>query len=732
MRIKIYHSLSVIIIIALLVIFSFAFPKVFLRTWYSLEELGTSFVNYIEILFDFDFGITALVNRSNYIEGFSFTVFPDIPENFWKYLSIWFIQMFSKGYWDIYSGHLINVLLIVSQSTVFILPFVVFLHVALINRFYSNHERAVSIVSRPLYLFNSFCEKWNVVFDNVKDFFYFFKSKKYYLIPFLLTILYFTNIINIFIGLLAYYFYIVSTLNLGSIWAQIVRLVTDLSHTFRGEFLPFWIIVGVYIIYRIFIKIADSRKTYYLEKNRIFVSKELGLATLFEGTMAKGKTTLMTDCSLTTESFFKDTALEMMIQKSLLFPEIDFKSIEEKMNDCFFSKTEILKDNRNKPICNSNGEIIKRPKLYNLSTIKAWCKKHIAEEYKDWYVECGGFRYSLYDVLYDYIQLYWIYSSPTSLILGNYAIRSGIFAFDSDHLVEYFNDFMESNSEMWEESNYAHIFDFNNFRTGKQINYRLEWSNAVDIGVFSFDEIGKERLNKTELEDVKKGADTVNQKNDGFNRSIKMGRHQSTVGNFPFFKIFAAEQREASVPADYRELNDVIVDIKPDVKDFNVFPFFDYFDWILTGFESFLMKYFKKYRFNRDDLTLIFQLIKNCLSKITRIKTSLFNKYGVKEIPISLKNGSGLEYRSTQYYLVISKIYSHRFSTDAYADFFEVRGLDSNFGLNDIQTFGSVRASLDELKLENSYFINSLINRSDEIGQSSDDKSKKKGRYKKW
>ena len=732
MRIKIYHSLSIIIIVGLAVLFSFSYPKIFIRTWQALEEFGDSFLNYFRVLFGLELGIEPLVNRSNYIEGFSFTSLPTIPEYFWEYVGIWFTNMFSKGYWEIYLKDVVNILLIVSQSTVFILPFLFIAHYFFLNHYFSNHERKVAAISKPLIYFNKFVDIWNLVMGNIREFIDFFKSKLYYFIPFLIVIIYFTNLGNIVVGLLAYYFYLVSTLSFESIWTQIVRLVTDLSHTFRGEFLPGWLVIFIFLLYKFFCKIADSRKSYYLEKNRIFVSEELGLATLFEGTMAKGKTTLMTDCSITTEVFFKDTALKMMIEKSVLFPEIDFRSIEEKMNECFFKKTEIFKDERGKPVLTKDGEVVKRPKLYNLSTIKAWAKKHIDNDYRYVFVKCGGFHYSLYSVLYDYVQLYWIYSSPSSLILGNYSVRSGLFAYDTDHLVEYFDDFMKSDEELLEQSNYAHIFDFNNFRTGKQIENRLEWSKAVDIGVFNFDEIGKERLNKVELEDVKKGADTVNQKNDGFNKTIKMGRHQSTVNNFPFFKIFAAEQREGSVPADYRELNDVIVDIKPDVKDFNVFPFYSYFDWIISGFYNFFLKWFKRFRFNRDDLTMLFQIIKNCLSFLTKIKLSLFNRYGIKQMPIELKDGSGIMYRSTDYYLVISKIYSYRFSTDAYADFFENRGLESKYGLNDIETFGGIRASLDELKLENSYFINSLVNHTDDISQVSDEKKRKKGRYKRW
>ena len=718
MRNKIYHIISIFLLVAFVTFCCIFYWKIFLRTKQVGIEFGTSIANYVGVLFQTDFGIKNQINQSNYIEGFSFTFLPDMPENFWLYLRIVFQQLVSEGYWNNYTSGLLKILLLISQLSVFVIPLIFISYFVLMNSYYSDHERNVAAVSRQLIWYRNFKNAVGIVKENIKDFFRFFKSKKYYFIPMVILLLYFTNLINIAIAVLGYYFYLVSTLDLSSFWQQVVRFFTDLSHLMRKEFSILWIILFVTFFRWLFKKIADSRKRFYLEKNKFFVKEEVGLATLFKGTMAKGKTTLMTDCALTTESVFKDMAFEMMVENSSLFPEIDFKSIEEKLNEKFFETKEITI---------AESEKVERSELYNLSTIRSWCKKYVAQEYKGYTVECGGFTYNLYDVIFNYCQLYWVYTSPTSLILSNYSVRSGIFSLETPHLPENFEDFMESNEEYFASSNYAHIFDFNNFRTGKQMQKRLEWSKAVDIGVFNFDEIGKERLNKVELEDVKKGSDDVNQKNDGFNKTIKMGRHQSTIDNFPFFKIFAADQRESSVPADYRELNDVIVDIKPETKDFNVYPFYSYFNWILTGFKNFCLKWFERFRHNRDDLTFVFQLTKDCLGAVVRKQKSLFNRYGVKQVPISLANGSGVEYKNTDYYLVISKIYSNRFATDAYADFFEQRGLESKVGLNEIPTYETKRATLDELSLQNSYFIDSLKNHGEE--ESNKGKNRKGDKY---
>ena len=59
-------------------------------------------------------------------------------------------------------------------------------------------------------------------------------------------------------------------------------------------------------------------------------------------------------------------------------------------------------------------------------------------------------------------------------------------------------------------------------------------------------------------------------------------------------------------------------------------------------------------------------------------------------------------------YLANKKIFSKRFSTDCFSDFFTKKALRSRIGLNDVSKYSAVKASLAELKSQNSYFINDL------------------------
>ena len=55
------------------------------------------------------------------------------------------------------------------------------------------------------------------------------------------------------------------------------------------------------------------------------------------------------------------------------------------------------------------------------------------------------------------------------------------------------------------------------------------------------------------------------------------------------------------------------------------------------------------------------------------------------------------------------KIYSKRFSTDCFSDFFVQKSLKSEIGLDEVEDYSDVKATFEELKKQNSYFIKELV-----------------------
>ena len=84
-----------------------------------------------------------------------------------------------------------------------------------------------------------------------------------------------------------------------------------------------------------------------------------------------------------------------------------------------------------------------------------------------------------------------------------------------------------------------------------------------------------------------------------------------------------------------------------------------------------------------------------------------FNTFSYRINEISVLSGEEL-IREQKYYLSTKKIYSDRYATDCYKDFFDSKFALSNKGFIDLRAYTSYIASIEELKLQHSYFINDL------------------------
>ena len=60
------------------------------------------------------------------------------------------------------------------------------------------------------------------------------------------------------------------------------------------------------------------------------------------------------------------------------------------------------------------------------------------------------------------------------------------------------------------------------------------------------------------------------------------------------------------------------------------------------------------------------------------------------------------------YFLMNKKIYSSRFSTDCFSDYFNEMARKTKVGLMDYPEYMTERATMEELQAQNSYFIRSL------------------------
>lgn len=511
------------------------------------------------------------------------------------------------------------------------------------------------------------------------------------------------NAASIVMGFLAYYFYFVLSFDVGNLYVQVYKLFIDLQVIFRN--FPWWSIVTVcWLLFNRWRKrIALNRLRHFEARNCGFIN-ELPIVSMSCGSMGKRKTTLITDMVLSQEVMFRQKALSILQQNDMKFPYFPWIKFEDELRACMEHGT-----------------------VYNLASVKTWVAlkrsrfvKHRNAGWQLYGYDCRRYGTNfddalkvngLFDVLETYAQAYFIYVIQSSLILANYSIRTDSALLDNGNFPLWLTDFFPKRRR--EYSRHAHILDFDVLRLGKKVLENNPKAGSFEFGVVAITEIGKERGNNLELKEVKKGTDEANQKNDLFNSWLKMCRHSATVDNFPFIKVFTDEQRPESWGADARDLCDV-VHIVSSGEQRLALPLYTIEEMISEWAFNRFMRLYEDFRFRRGDNTLLVHILKSITAWLWRRNLRIYNRFGYSVLKIEKERGTmDGKTENKKYYLMSAKIYAQRFSTDCFSDYFNDMARRSYTGLADYLEYATEKASVEELKMQNSYFINSLYRDAD-------------------
>ena len=484
----------------------------------------------------------------------------------------------------------------------------------------------------------------------------------------------------------------------ASSWVQVCKLFIDLQVIFRH--FPWWSIVTVcwLLFNRWRKKIALNRLRHFEARNCGFIN-ELPIVSMACGSMGKRKTTLITDMVLSQEVMFRQKALEILQNNDMKFPYFPWIAFEDELRRCMEHGT-----------------------VYNLASVKTWValKRSRFLRHGDANRQLYGYdmcRYGhtfddalkvnrLFDVLETYAQAYFIYVIQSSLIVANYSIRTDNLMLDNGNFPLWLTDFFPKRRR--ECNRHAHILDFDVLRLGRKVLENNPKAGSFEFGVVAITEIGKERGNNLELREIKKGADDTNQKNDLFNSWLKMCRHSATVDNFPFIKVFTDEQRPESWGADARDLADII-NIASCGELRLALPFYTIEEMLSEWAFNRFMRLYEDFRFRRGDNTLLVHILKSITAWLWRRNLRIYNRFGYSILKIEKERGTmDGKTENKKYYLMNAKIYAKRFSTDCFSDYFNDLARRSHVGLMDYLEYATEKASVEELKAQNSYFINAL------------------------
>lgn len=701
-RINYRHYICIAITLGFIACAFLLFPSAFGRIVEGGRDFGLSIAYYFCELFYIPHGITPTVNNlPSY--GSDGTFLPDTYEGFasdWsKYWQLW-----ANGDNVLaYLGFLCDMLYYVCLFILVLLPFVLLFRI-IVSNYFKRHNNNYDRDSRPLRAFKTVARYTYIPIKHwLSGLFAFVRERRYYLIIWLCIWAFNFNFFTIILEFFAFYFYFAVSFDIVNIYRQVYKLALDLMPVLTFVPLWVWVAVGLYIVDRVRKGIAYRRLNHFERRNRGFINAR-PIVSMTCGTMGKRKTTTISDMALSQEVMFRDKAFEKILENDLKFPYFPWINLENQI------KT-----------------VMERHEVYNLATVRRFIRA-TAETFVNnpSHDNIFGYDYERYGLTYDdknkvvdiwvvletYAQLYFIYIIQSSLIISNYSVRVDNVLSDLGNFPLWNSDFFKRDSRLIDSfSRHAHILDFDTLRLGKKVVENNNNSDGFEFGVILITEVGKERKNNLELKnkEVKASAKQGNQMNDGFNDWLKMIRHSATVDNFPFVKVFTDEQRPESWGADARDLCE-IVHIKECGETRLAMPFFSLGEllhaWLFGKFSDL----YYTYRYNRGDNTLLMYILKAVTAKAHHYYTNIYNRFGYSVLKVQVENGTqDGQLSENKYFLMNKKIYSKRFSTDCFSDFFAVKALRSPVGLNDLPEYATEKATISELEQQNSYFIRDLV-----------------------
>lgn len=721
------HIICVAITLSFLACAVFIFPNALNRFIDGVVDLWNSIKYYFRELFNLDYNVDVSVNDYASVEFTPFLNLPATWEEFtikWhEYWKVWATSSNFTAYLSWWS----NVLYYVSRILLLVvIPLVLLLYI-LFKSYLKKQNNDYNKTSKCLTFHKWLVSKTYTPIKNwLKMFVDFVKQNNKYFTLWLLIWAWNFNLIAIFIEFLAFYFYFVISFDFKNIYRQVYKLFCDISVPIAFIPLWAWFILGYWFLCWWRKKIAYARLQHYERKNCGFIN-ERPIALMVCGTMGKKKTTAITDMALSQETMLKDKAFEKILENDLKFPYFTWCNFENTIKDAMrthkvYNLATCKKFIRHLAVCFYAGVDADKS---TFKSIKRHLKKRFNIRYNNLIFDYDFERYGLYyddklqvvniwQVLETYAQLYFVYIIQSSLIISNYSIRTDML-FDSIGNFPMWNtDFFKRDSKLIDAfSRHSHIIDFDALRLGRKVIADNPKKDSFEFGVINITEIGKERKNQLELRETKKNEETTNQKNDGFTDWLKMIRHSATIDNYPFVRVISDEQRPESLGADARDLVD-IVHIKETTDTKLAMPFFALTE-LLYGFviNKFIDLYYQ-YRYCRSDNTLPMYLLKSFASKFNHYYKGIYNTFGFCDLAIQVESGTlDGQLDDRKYTLMFKKIYSKRFSTDCFSDYFNQKSLKSKIGIDDLQEYETEKATFGELQEQNSYFINDLTNRTD-------------------
>ncbi len=717
-----YHIICGLLIVAGILCAIFRFPNVFMRTLLAFKDLGLSIAYYFTELFGFYGVITPTVTQ---IPPDAVEVLPFDVVEFQQALAAFGLALISGDNVARFFAELADGLLTASRI-IMPLSMLLFLMGLLIYFFYTSKNeqfRADKPLpdSKPLRIFKRVeAVTWLPTKLFFRRFYEFLSAHRWYIIGWAVLWAYNLNLLTIAVEALSYLLYLCISFDFINLYVQVAKLAMDLTVIVDYLHVPTWCVIGYVVFDKLRRNLGFSFLRHYEDVNRTFLDEHPGALFLVGKQRAK-KTTIITDMALSQEVIFRTEAKERLFERRRQFPNFPWRNLELVYLTGRDKKTLPTLAKCRKLIRFIRENYEKNPAPAQRRAVLKHLKKAYGYVWPDFLFGYDAARYgmehndglsiiNLFDALEGYIQLFYIYGAPTSLMVSNYAIRGDELYDEEDCFPELDDDFFKRKpEEVAERSNYSHILDWDTLRLGKVFEQDNPNKDGFEFGIAVETEIAKERGNQNTNQGTKADAAECNQKNDLVEINMKMEGHSATIDNYTFFRLLMDDQRPDSLSADNKDLCDVIL-IKGVTSAKIVMPGFAIEEALYLIQKSVFDKvYFRLLVLGRDN-TLLAYLLKKIDNLFHRHYKGVYNQFSVYTANLKVWDAMQDEVLDDKgkYYISTKKTYSGRFATDAIKEFYNAKALRSKRGLNEFETFGNIRMTVEEMDKTHSLFYSKL------------------------
>ena len=506
------------------------------------------------------------------------------------------------------------------------------------------------------------------------------------------------NVAAIFIEFLAFIFGYPISASGDSLLLYIGMLVSDVVIAMASAPLLIWFI----IFYIIFNKIRFARA--YRVLNRLYnydvgFLKGCAYNVLLDGPTGASKTKTAVQMAIMTEDYFHTDQWESMYKFFQQYPEFPFFDFEQDLKAKIEEGVITNMHNARNYVECLKCEVIKKPvpeKLYNYTGVM--------------YHNDGVRFIPIWEMLYSYAQLYYMYRNDTSSIIANLSIRSDLRMLPG-HFPIWDNRLMRRTPEYYHESSkFCHILNWNMFRFSKLVDDEPADVN-LEYGVNVMTEFDKDQGNQNtnKVYDIK--DEKANPLNDGTDLFLMLERHLGTVDFKCYIRNFADIQREGTLREGVKGLYDEL-NISDKAEPRLTLPFF-FEGWIIGKLDSWLSSFTLEVKNCGTAHTLPYYLLRRILFPLSNLVRRLKQRFTYEEIQFTIRNACSPEgvYKQHPFYVLYCIAHSNRYSTDCYASLNDEAAKYHEGGIQDIPCYQSIKPELHELPKQKSYFSQKQLDR---------------------